>query len=366
MRVCIYTKRLAKHIDEGFIKVAHEVIHQLARHHEVLALFSMGDHAEREGLTKIPTNPSGLNLRLRATIRRFRPDVILYIPRSGASPESFWLARLLGCYGGGVPVAMLTTQPNDLGSLSRKIVPLLKPDLILTASTKEQQDLARMGCTVRFVPLGVNIDKFTPVDSDRKGELRAKYGVGKEDFIALHVGHMNQGRNIRALEQIQDSGNQVLIIGSTFFPHDAALIRDLEAHGIRFLTGYIDHIEEIYQLADCYVFPTLSERACISQPLSMLEAMACNLPVVSTKFGGVPDLFPDEEGGLLYVDSTSELAAKVSYIREAFRHISPRTREMVAQYSWDRSVREILRLVEESLSPATTASNTGDNARRLG
>jgi glycosyltransferase involved in cell wall biosynthesis len=223
-----------------------------------------------------------------------------------------------------------------------------------------------MGCTVRFVPLGVNIDKFTPVDSDRKGELRAKYGVGKEDFIALHVGHMNQGRNIRALEQIQDSGNQVLIAGSTFFPHDAALIRDLEAHGIRFLTGYIDHIEEIYQLADCYVFPTLSERACISQPLSMLEAMACNLPVVSTKFGGVPDLFPDEEGGLLYVENTSELAAKVSYIREAFRHISPRTREMVAQYSWDRSVREILRLVEESLSPATTASNTGDNARRLG
>src|SRR4030042_2350478 len=115
MRVCIYTKRLAKQIDEGVMKVAHEVIHQSAKHHEVLALFSMGDHAEREGLTKIPTNPSGLNLRLRATIRRFRPDVILYIPRSGASPERFWIARLLGCYGGGGPVAMLHMQPNDLG-----------------------------------------------------------------------------------------------------------------------------------------------------------------------------------------------------------------------------------------------------------
>ena len=366
MRVCIYTKRLAKHIDEGFMKVAHEVIHQSARHHEVLALFSMGDHAEREGLTKIPTNPSGLNLSLRATIRRFLPDVILYIPRSGASPESFWIARLLGCYGGGVPVTMLTMQPNNFGPLSRKIVPLLKPDLILTASGKDQRDLAGMGCAARFVSLGVDIEKFTPTNPERKRGLRAKYGVGTEDFIALHVGHMNQGRNIKSLEQIQNNGNQVLIAGSTFFSHDAPLIRDLEAHGIRFLTGYLDQIEEVYQLADCYVFPTLSEKACISQPLSVLEAMACNLPVVSTKFGGVPDLFPDEKGGLLYVENASELAAKVSQVRQSFRYISPRTREMVEEYSWDGSVRKILRFVEESLSPATTASNTGDNGRRLG
>jgi glycosyltransferase involved in cell wall biosynthesis len=177
---------------------------------------------------------------------------------------------------------------------------------------------------------------------------------------------MNQGRNIKALEQIQNNGNQVLIAGSTFFSHDAPLIRDLEAHGIRFLTGYLDQIEEVYQLADCYVFPTLSEKACISQPLSVLEAMACNLPVVSTRFGGVPDLFPDEKGGLLYVENTSELAAKVSQVRQSFRDISPRTREMVEAYSWDGSVRKIIRFVEESLSPSTTASNTGDNGRRLG
>ncbi len=360
MRVCIYTKRLAKQIDEGFMRVAHEVIHQVAGHHEVLALFSHGDAPEKEGLGRIPTNASCLSWRLRATIRSFRPDVILYIPRSGASLHSFWIARLLRCYGKGTPVTMLTTQPNDLSLLPRTFVSLLKPDLILTASRNEQRNLVAKSCAAQFVPLGVDLDRFTPATPGRKTELRAKYGIGSEEFIALHVGHVNEGRNIRALARVQDGGNQVLIAASTFFTHDSPLIRSLEAHGVRFVTGYLDNVEEAYQLADCYVFPTVSERACISQPLSVLEAMACNLPVVTMRFGGLPDLFPNEGGGLLYADSTPELAAKVSYLRESFRHVSPTTREMVGQYSWDRTGREIVGFLEGLQSHGGTIKGVAD------
>src|SRR4030042_958502 len=146
MRVCIYTKRLAQKIDEGFLRVAHEVIHEIARHHETLALFSHGDLPDREGLEKIPTNDFCLSLRLRARVRGFRPDAILYIPRSGASLHCFWIARLLRRYGRGAPVVVLTTQPNDLARLPRKFVTLLKPDLLLTASTGEQRNLESKGC----------------------------------------------------------------------------------------------------------------------------------------------------------------------------------------------------------------------------
>jgi glycosyltransferase involved in cell wall biosynthesis len=212
------------------------------------------------------------------------------------------------------------------------------------------------------VPLGVDLERFTPVTPSRKTELRAKYGIGQEDFIALHVGHMSEGRNIRALAQVQDGGNQVLIAASTFFNHDAPLIRDLEAHGVRFVTGYLDSVQEAYQLADCYVFPTISERACISQPLSVLEAMACNLPVITTRFGGLPGLFPNEGGGLLYADSLPELATKVSQVRHSFRHVSPRTREMVEQYSWDRTGQDILGFLEELHSHIATIRSVGGDA----
>jgi glycosyltransferase involved in cell wall biosynthesis len=362
MRICIYTKRLTQRLDEGIVRVAHEIAHQLLRHHEVLTLFSVGDVAQKEGLKRIPTNRSGLNLRLRKEVRTFRPDVILYIPRGPVGLSSLLFARVLKWYGGSADLVILAPQPKGFTStLSRKCVPLLRPDLILATSRKDQRDLEGLGCAAQFVPLGVDIERFTPVAPSGKSELRCRYGFGEQDLLVLHVGHVREGRNVGALERIQGDGIQVLMAGSTFFPADASLAHHLETRGIRFLTKYFDHIEEIYQLADLYVFPTLSEEACISQPLSVLEAMACNLPVVSTRFGGLPDLFPSEGGGLFYSDGTSDLLAKVKYVRDNLRHINPRTREMVEQYSWDKSCQEILRLVEQSRSPALHSSGTGND-----
>jgi glycosyltransferase involved in cell wall biosynthesis len=361
MRVLTYTKRLTRHLDEGIAAVAHEVTDQIAKHHEVLTMFSAGEVDENGALMRMPTNSSGLNLRIRTEIGRFRPDVILYIPRASACLSSFCFGRLLGWYARRAKVTILTVQPNQFAWLSKKCVPLLKPDLVLTASVKAQRELVDLGCEARFVPLGVDLEKFAPATQGRKLGLRDRYGFGREDYIVLHVGHITEGRNIRALQLIQATGNQVVIVGSTFFSHDAGLAHDLEAHGMTLLRGHFDHIEEIYQLADSYVFPTLSEMACISQPLSVLEAMACNLPVVSTRFGGLPDLFPKEDGGLLYGDTSLELASKIERVREDFRQISPRTREMVEQYSWIRSGQEILSQLERvhSASPAASQS-TGE------
>jgi len=371
MRICIYTKRLTQRLDEGIARVAHEMVNRLAKHDEVLTLFSLGDVLEKEGLIRVTTNRSGLDLRLRAEIRRFRPDVILYISRGPAGLPSLFFARVLKWYGGSAEVVILAPQAKGLTSmLSRKCAPLLKPDLILATSRKDQRELVSLGCAAQFVPLGVDIERFTPVTPSRKRELRRRYEFDEEELIVLHVGHIREGRNLRALEPIQDKGSQLLIAGSTFVAHDSHLHDDLKTRGIRLLTGYNDHIEEIYQLADWYVFPTISEKACISQPLSVLEAMACNLPVVSTRFGGLPDLFPSEGGGLFYADSTSEIATKTEYLRDNLRHIHPRTREMVERYSWERSIQEILRLLKDSRAMSTDVTKNGNDVshpgRRLG
>jgi len=75
----------------------------------------------------------------------------------------------------------------------------------------------------------------------------------------------------------------------------------LKKYGFRIIDEYVPNIEEIYNLADCYVFPTFKRHNCIDMPLSVMEAMACNIPVISTKFGGLPKIFKEGNGLILQI-----------------------------------------------------------------
>jgi glycosyltransferase involved in cell wall biosynthesis len=64
----------------------------------------------------------------------------------------------------------------------------------------------------------------------------------------------------------------------------------------RFL-GPIPHYQlpQLYSMASVFVFPTLYE----GFPKAMLEAMACEKPVVSTNVGGIPEMIESGIEGLL-------------------------------------------------------------------
>jgi len=159
---------------------------------------------------------------------------------------------------------------------------------------------------------GVDINKFKPTDLKRKGELRPKYGFKIDDKIILHVGHINVGRNIEILKSLPGEGYKVVVAGSTSTDQDRSLINDLEKAGIKILNSYIQDIEEIYQLSDVYIFPVVNDHSAIEFPLSVLEAMSCNLPVVTTAYGSLPDFFPASDC-FFYFTYPEELSNYVSH-----------------------------------------------------
>lgn len=74
-----------------------------------------------------------------------------------------------------------------------------------------------------------------------------------------------------------------------------ALARDLNlAHEIRFL-GKQDAVEELLAIADVFILPSANE----SFGLAALEAMACEVPVVSSNVGGLPEVNLDGITGYL-------------------------------------------------------------------
>jgi glycosyltransferase involved in cell wall biosynthesis len=268
----------------------------------------------------------------------FQPQLIHFI----LSPSMLGLvaAKFFALYCGDARTVLSAPNPNlpfwRLGALAR-------PDLVLVQSHEAERMFTGMGCDTRFLPNGVDVERFLPAPPTTKVELREKYGLGGDRFVILHIGPIIRRRNIKFLAELQDADRQVIIIGR--MPADRQVHQALLDAGCKVVTDYVEHIEEIYALSDCYVFPTppANREASIEMPLSVLEAMSCNLPIITTRFGALPRVF-EEGNGLVFVDSEDGIAQELYRVSEG---VETRTRDKVLPYAWDNVINSLHGIYEE-------------------
>jgi L-malate glycosyltransferase len=74
------------------------------------------------------------------------------------------------------------------------------------------------------------------------------------------------------------------------------LAHELKINGKIHFLGKQERVNELLPLADLMIMPSQLE----SFGLAALESMACRVPAVSTRVGGVPELIEDGVNGLLY------------------------------------------------------------------
>lgn len=73
----------------------------------------------------------------------------------------------------------------------------------------------------------------------------------------------------------------------------------------------MDERVRFFQQSDIFVLPTYAE----AMPMSVIEAMAAGLPVISTQVGGIPELIEDGADGLLFTPGdVNALAEKISFL----------------------------------------------------
>jgi glycosyltransferase involved in cell wall biosynthesis len=104
--------------------------------------------------------------------------------------------------------------------------------------------------------------------------------------------------------------------------------------GIIVIDEFLGDVHELYQASDCYFYPVNSPTGAIEIPLSVIEACACNLPVLTTRFGALTEAIR-EGNGFHYYDRVSEIVEKFAAIRLS----RPETVAKVREFSWEKVFR---------------------------
>jgi glycosyltransferase involved in cell wall biosynthesis len=204
-----------------------------------------------------------------------------------------------------------------------------------------------MGMKTRFFPNGVDITKFKPATEKCKNDLRAKFQIPRQDFVVLHLASLRRERNLDIFKKIQaEEGIQVLILGRENEASDKELLNELREAGCLVWVQHFPHVDQIYNISDCYVFPTVHKKACIETPLSVLEAMACNLPIISTRFGALPTIF-NEGSGLFFAENAEQIPRIMLDVKKS--NLPIETRDKVFPYSWDNLTQDLIGIYKDLL-----------------
>jgi len=202
------------------------------------------------------------------------------------------------------------------------------------------EEARRCGVYASFVQIGVDTGRFQPVSPTQKLELRRKYGLPTDQPVALHVGHARPLRGFDWFVNVGANVARVVVIGKSL-GSDQQVVKALRNAGVHVIDQYLAEVQEMYQLSDVYLFPVRDEQAAIGIPLSVLEAMSCNLPVVTTRFGGLPQMLL-RGSGLFFAEHEAEFHFNSSTaLRMAQSSIE--TRAQVLPFSWNAMADAILR-----------------------
>ena len=237
--------------------------------------------------------------------------------------------------------AVLVQKPSDDFLALTREAPLECSYLYIFDDDVKDLTVAEGKALKRFA-VGINTEKFVPSDEADSKELKEKYGFDPEKPLVLHVGHCSSGRGLEDFLKIKNA--QRLIISSGMF-EDEELVGSLEEDGVTIMSGYLENVEEIFRMSDAYLFPTRSTENVISIPLSVMEALACGVPVIGYRsfvnFSGIGAT----EGAVTFIDSPDEIDAILPEVAA-----KKSTESMLKDTgSWDDTANEIVKAVRERM-----------------
>lgn len=172
---------------------------------------------------------------------------------------------------------------------------------------------------VDVVPNGVDINVMDNRLVTRE-KIRTSLDIADDTFVLINSGRLTKQKAqsiiVDAAKILREKNINflVLIVGEGEL--QAPLANQISKlgleHNIKML-GFCSNIDEMLVAADCFVMPSIDE----GMPMSLLEAVAAEVPVVSTHVGDIEKLIQHQESGIVIpLNDANALADAVIELKE--------------------------------------------------
>jgi len=201
---------------------------------------------------------------------------------------------------------------------------------------------------------GVDTERFHPRNRQHSEEIRRRHGIGDE-FVILFVSNnfrmKGLGHLIKALAEIrrEHPSLKLLVLGRD---HQGPYLRLAERLGISqdvIFAGSTDEPEKYYGAVDLLVHPTFYD-AC---SLTVLEALASGLPVITTVLNGAAGAIRDGQGGFVIQSPRDHqgLPEKIAFFFDQKRRQESRilARTCMERFPMESNYREMVSILLKSV-----------------
>ena len=232
-------------------------------------------------------------------------------------------------------------------------------DVLVGVSPQVCRELHEAGLgRVEALANGVDTGRFAPLAPAEAARL--KVGLLGPDTgrpVVLFVGRLGAEKNVsvllQSLEFVRTPVTLVIAGEGELRPAlETQAAAAPERHHVRFL-GTVEHIEQVYQIADAFVLPSLTE----GSPNVLLEAMSTGVPSIGSDIPGIRAVITDELTGCIF-KQPHDLAAQLERVltdRDLAGRLSLAARQHVRErFSLD-AVADQYRQIYSSLASSAVA-----------
>ncbi len=230
---------------------------------------------------------------------------------------------------------------------------MVKEDIIRYYGIPEEKITVVFNC--------VDLDRFHPKNRSMFRKVKRRdLGVDDGTLLLLFAGNNYRLKGLEPLlhaliplkEWFPNEPFRLLIAGRGQIGRYQRMARALDVSDLTLFLGPVKEIEHYYAASDIYVHPTFYD----SCSLTVLEALASGLPVVTSRFNGAADAIASDKGGQI-LDNPADveaLAKAIAFYFDEGRRNEARSivRRWMETYSPEYNVEETLRVYHEVVGVA--------------